>query len=146
MSVWGGCSATQKHRVQKVLNFAARIVCDLNRRQHVTPALDELRWQKVEEMISEHDLISLRRMVCDCHAPVILRGQIARRSDVSTRDTRGTDSTMLQLPRVRTEFARRSFMFRASSKWNSLPVDVRDSALDGDVAFKASLKSFLNQM
>ena len=43
MSVWGNCSAAQKHRVQKAINFGARIVTGLSRRDHVTPALRELK-------------------------------------------------------------------------------------------------------
>ena len=44
LTVWGNCSATLKARVQKVINFGARIVYGLGRRDHVTPALKELRW------------------------------------------------------------------------------------------------------
>ena len=41
-TVWGGCSASQKHRIQKAINFAVRVVTGLARRDHVTPALDAL--------------------------------------------------------------------------------------------------------
>ena len=42
LTVWGNCSASLKARVQKLINFGARIVSGLGRRDHVTPVLKEL--------------------------------------------------------------------------------------------------------
>ena len=41
-TVWGGCTATQKHRIQKAINFATRVVTGLARQRHVTSALGAL--------------------------------------------------------------------------------------------------------
>ena len=54
-------------------------------------------------------------------------GGIARfehRSDVSIRKTRATEGKQLELPRVRTEHARKFFNYRACALWNTLPADV----------------------
>ena len=53
---------------------------------------------------------------CEAH---VLTEQLLYRSDVSARQTRAVVNGQLQLPRVRTEFARRSFVYRAVSAWNS---------------------------
>ena len=53
VTVWGGCSATQSHRVQKAINFAARIVTGLSRRDHITPALESLGWERFDRMLEE---------------------------------------------------------------------------------------------
>ena len=47
-TVWDGCSATQKHRIQKAINFGVRIVTGLARRDHVSPALEALGWERFE--------------------------------------------------------------------------------------------------
>ena len=52
-----------RQRVQKVLNFAARIVTGIGRRDHVTPALVELGWLKVDDLIAESDVAAMRRIL-----------------------------------------------------------------------------------
>jgi len=125
LTVWGNCSASLKARVQKVINFGARIVSGLGRRDHVTPVLKELGWSTVDEMLRERDIAAMRRLLspsCEAHA---LTEQLLYRSEVSVRQTRAVASGQLQLPRVRTEFARRSFTYRAISAWNNVPGNTR---------------------
>ena len=62
-----------------------------------------------------------------CILICIMRSRITRRSDVSARETRATVDGRLEVPRARTEFARRSFCARAVRAWNELPGDVRRS-------------------
>ena len=119
MSVWGNCTATQKRRVQKAINFGARLVFGLGRRDHVTPALRELKWSDVDELLIEHDIANMNHLMSSEHASELLRERVLRRSDVSTRSTRATEGGQLQLPRVRTEFARGGFLYRAAATWNS---------------------------
>ena len=71
LTVWGNCSATLRARVQKVINFGARIVYGLGRRDHVTPALKELGWSTVDEMVRERDIAVMRRLLspsCEAQA------------------------------------------------------------------------------
>ena len=42
MSVWSGCGAVQRYRVQKVINHCAQVVMGVGRSAHVTPLLAEL--------------------------------------------------------------------------------------------------------
>ena len=125
LTVWGGCSKSQRHRIQKTLNFAARVVTGIKRTQHITPALETLGWLKVDKILTERDLITIHHLLRSPNASEKLRELIVPRSDVSLRTTRGSDSLMLQTPRVRTELARRSFVCRATSAWNRLPPEVR---------------------
>lgn len=125
LTVWGGCANTQKHRIQKVLNFGARIITGLKRSQHISPALNELGWLKVEQLLSERDLLVLYRILHSPESPEHLRAMAVPRSAVSDRATRGTHSMLLETPRVRTELARRSFPCRAIAAWNRLPPELR---------------------
>ena len=118
ISVWGSCIISQKKRIQKVINFGARIVSGLSRREHVSPVLSELGWKCVDSMIRANDLAVIRHLLASDNAPEILRNKLIRRSDVSVRSTRATQREQLQLPRVGTEFARRGFLFRACKHWN----------------------------
>ena len=127
MSVWGSCTATQRRRLQKCVNFGARVVTGLGYREHVTEALRELNWSRIEGMITEHDVCVIYQLVNDARASEVIRSRIARRSEVSARETRATVDGLLDVPRTRTEFARRSFFVRALRAWNELSCDVRRS-------------------
>ena len=119
ISVWGSCTAEQKNRVQKAINFGARITTGLNRREHVTPALLELGWGRVDDVLDKHDVSLVRRLLTDTNAPEILSAKLQYRSELSAHCTRAADRGQMQLPRVRTEFARRSFISRATRAWNN---------------------------
>ena len=121
LTVWGSCTAIQKQRIQKVINFGVGIVVGLGRRDHVTPALRQPEWCKVDELIAERDIAAMRHLINAPWASELLRERVVLRSDVSCRRTRATEDGQLQLPKVRTEFARRSFVFRATRTWNELP-------------------------
>jgi len=125
ISVWGSCTATQKQRVQKAINFGACIVAGLNRRDHVTPALQELGWSRVDDVLKDHDIALMRHLMTAATASQLLRDRLVSRSDVSSRQTRATADEQLQLPRRNTEFARRSFINRAIGCWNPLPLNDR---------------------
>ena len=118
ISVWGSCSATQKKRVQKVINFGARVISGIGRREHITPVLLELGWGHVDDVLRENDIAIKHRLLTASNAPESLRSKLVLRSDESVRRTRATDTGQLQLPRVRSEFARRSFLFRAAKHYN----------------------------
>ena len=66
-------------------------------------------------------------LINNTHAPECLSARFEHRSDVSVRKTRATEGKQLELPRVRTEHARKFFIYRACAFWNTLPADVRGS-------------------
>jgi len=131
ISVWGSCTTAQKNRVQKAINFGARIVTGLNRRDRVTPALQELGWDRVDGLLRDHDIAIMRHLMTASTAPEILRERLVSRSDVSSRHTRATADGKLQMPRVNTTFAEKSFVCRAISCWNRLPLDQRQRTARG---------------
>ena len=85
-TVWGRCSATQKYRIQKAINFAARIVTGLARWEHVTPALEALGWVRFEGMFEKRDVALIRKLLSP-DAPPALANLIQRRSAVAQRCT-----------------------------------------------------------
>ena len=139
---WAGCNATQRSRVEKIINYGARIVNCASRREHITPHLAELEWPRVDCIISERDLVMVHRLLNSPDAPVCLRELLQYREQVSARETRGSVAGLLQLPRVHTELGRRSFRFRAAARWNEAPNDVRDA---GTVSgFRTRMRKWLD--
>ena len=118
---------TQRRRLQKCLNFAARIVSGVGYRQHISGTLRELGWSDVGDMLIRRDIMTMYRITHDENAPELLRSRIVSRADVSSRATRAVSDGLLEIPRARTELARRSFFIRAVRSWNGLTPAVRAS-------------------
>ena len=121
---------TRLDRLQKVINFAARLVSGLRRYDHITPTLVALGWSGVGEVVARRDAVNIYRALHVAAAPEALRGVVRPRSAVSARLTRATAAGVaaLELPRFRLTAARRLFPYRAAAAWNELSRDVTVSA------------------
>ena len=109
MSVWSGCGVVQRHRIQKVINHCAQVVMGARRSAHVTPLLAELHWPHIDRLVAENDCSTVHYLLNNVHAPRCLSERFMQRRDVSSRQTRATENMQLELPRVRTEHARKIF-------------------------------------
>ena len=107
-----------------VINHCAQIVKGLRRTDHVTPMLRELKWPSVDDLVTERDIAIMHWLLFHEQSPASLRGRVLYRGDVSARETRATEASQLQLPRVRTEQARKFFFYRAADEWNRAPAMV----------------------
>ena len=119
LSVWGGAAKYQLQRVQKTLNFAARLVTGARRSDHISPALQELGWNRIEELVRRHDSTQVRRAMYDSQCPLAKSGMFIRRASVASRNTRAAVSGMLVLPKCRLSRTQREFAYRAASAWNT---------------------------
>ena len=125
MSVWSGCGKVQRQRLQKVINHCAQVVMGVRRSAHVTPLLQELGWRNIDELVAESDCGTLHYLLNDPHAPQCLTERFQYRSSVSSRETRATANTELEIPRMQTEHARHYFTCRSVGLWNTIPLEVR---------------------
>ena len=87
LAVWGGCGVGERRRVQKAINIGTRIVTGIGRRDHISPALAELGWPTVEEMVLNCDLSAMRRLIHSPHAPELLRSRVVPRAAASARQS-----------------------------------------------------------
>ena len=81
--------------------------------------------QSVDKMIVDCDVALLNRIMAREEAPQAVKALLTFRSEVTDRSTRSAVAAALQLSRVRTELARRSFYYRAPHNWNSQDVATR---------------------
>ena len=139
LSVWGGANKSQLYRIQKLINFAARVVTGTRRRERISPALKTLGWKRVEDLIAERDVVKVHKALYGEHGPSAVRDMFVRRSVVSTRHTRASCAGRLDLTKCRLTLTQKSFRYRAATAWNRLPASVMDcSSLS---AFKSALKN-----
>ena len=125
LCVWGGTAKGQLERIQKILNFAARVVTGIKKHDHVTPSLQSLGWPRIESMIVRRDVTKVFMALREEGVPRELRDLFTELSSVSSRDTRGSHACSLYLPLHRLTATQQFFSYRAAAAWNRLPPIVR---------------------
>ena len=137
VSVYGSCTAQRLHRVQKVINFGARVVTGRKKRDHISDAVHDLGWLSAHDLNSYHSLCLLKRVILTGE-PAGLKRQLVTRGEHRVRPTRQDGN--LCLPRIRSETGRRTYVYRAATAFNDLPSTVREGSLP---KFKRGLKKYL---
>ena len=139
ISVYGICNATDTARLQKVLNFAARVISGRRKFDHISDVLRDLQWLTAHNMYQYHALTLLKRMLT-LSQPESLSASLVQRRHVRQRTTRQDD--LLHVPAIRTESGRRRFLYSTVTAFNVLPQNIRDMNMR---QFKRELRRYLLQ-
>ena len=134
ITIYGTCSRTQLHRIQKLLNFCARVISGRRKYDHISDVLQRLEWLRAEQLVKYHQLC-LIKTVTDSHLPHDISAMF---SYVSTpHNTRQTGH--LYCPRAKSSSGARR-LAHCSATFNRLPADVKSLRTS---AFKRRLKQML---
>ena len=123
ITIYGTCNVTQTTRLQKVLNFGARVISGRRKFDHISDVLRDLEWLSAHNMYLYHALTLLKRTL-DTHQPESISVNLVQRRHVHQRTTRQND--LLQVPMIRTESGRRRFSYAAATAFNRLPPTIRE--------------------
>ena len=135
LSVYGTCNNTQIHRIQKIINFGARVVSGKKRHEHVSAVVQKLGWLNAKQLVEYHAVCMVRSVVM-ASQPEDMFSTIGRpTSQVHSHATRHVNH--LSLPRIRTEAGRRRLCYRGVKMLNMSKVHVSDRH------FRTTLKSEL---
>mgnify|MGYP001548919928 CR=1 FL=1 len=131
-----GLPKNELHKLQLVLNSAARIVRRIPRQEHITPTLAALHWLPVATRI-DFKIALLTYKALHEMAPSYLRDLLTEYEP--SRLLRSASSGLLVIPPTHSALQRRAFTFAAPTVWNSLPLHVREApSID---SFKSRLKT-----
>ena len=139
-SLLAGCPQTVLSKLQKLQNYAARLVLRTSKFSHSTPMLQSLHWLPVQQRI-DYKLSLLCFKSLNGLAPSYLADLLKLYTPL--RQLRSSsDTSLLHIPRFQTRtLGERSFSFQVPSVWNKLPLSIRsDNSLS---SFKSSLKTTL---
>ena len=134
-SMWSSTTKKNIARLQKVQNFAARIVTGARKYEHITLMLKELHWLPVAKQLEVRDILMAFKCIKGL-APPSLCNKFSTRSQVHTRNTRNKDK--LHIPSFRSATGQRSFSYRAVQLWNDLPESLAN--IKSFNVFKSAIK------
>ena len=109
-------------RLQKVQNYAAKVITLARKYDHVTPILHHLNWLPFKEFV-KYRYLSMIYQVIHGLAPIYLCDLVKLYQPI--RELRSIYSQNLEIPRLNSKFARRSFKFLAPTMWNELPIYIK---------------------
>ena len=137
ISVYGATSGQLTQRIQKCINFCARVLTGKRKYDHISGTLRSLGWLSAGQLHQYYTVMALRRLT-DSSEPEALAALFVRNREVHTRTTRAGNE--YRLPRIRN--GRKRFAYRAARLVNTLPPDVRDTP-GGRKAFERALKDHM---
>ena len=124
-------------RLQRLLNFGARVISGRRKFEHISDVLRDLEWLTVGNLHRYHSVTLLKQMLSTGLPELLYRG-LATRGDIHHRVTRQADR--LDRPVIRTDSGRRRFLFSAVTAYNALPQSLCDMC---PPRFRRNLRKYL---
>ena len=128
------------HKLQRVLNTAARIVSLRPKREPITPVLRSLHWLPVKQRVVFKVLLLVFRCVHGT-APSYLCDILKTRSITSHMRLRSSNEVILKHKIPRTRYGARAFSVCGPILWNKLPSEIK--IVQSYSSFKNKLKTLL---
>ena len=125
-------------KLQKVQNFAARLVVRCGKQTHITPILKKLHWLPIQQRI-EYKILLLTFKSQHDQAPDYIKDIL--RPYTPGRTLRSSSSGILDTHRTYTRYGDRALEVSAPRLWKELPSNIR--AVDNVTSFKRLLKTHL---
>ena len=123
-TVWSGTFKQNIHKLQLVQNFAARVLTNTRKFDHISPVLRKLGWSSIKHLLLVRDVTQLYKIVNGL-APSYLNSCNNKRTGTHSYNSRFREN--LDVPMCRTATAQRSFYYRSINTWNSLSASARNS-------------------
>ena len=135
ISIYGSCGVTQVKRVQKVINFCARVVSGRRRNDRISDVIEQLGWMRATELVEYHTVCAVQRAITTGTPAEISETIGPRARELHEHDTR--EANLITLPRIRLEPGRRRLCYRGAEMLNKVDMDLTVPS------FRAALKRLL---
>ena len=132
--VWGN---TNKENLEKILKLQKR--ADFN-----TPSktlFEKLEWLTVYNKINYHKATLIMLKCINNLAPEYLCSMFNSINENCPYGLRSVTSNNLQVPRPKSEYFKRTFLYFGTDIWNSLPSNIK--SLSSEICFKSKVKDYL---
>ena len=123
--VWSNCKVEYFSSLQILQNKLARVLLSADIKTSTDDLMTTLNSDKLEKKRWQKQLILIVFKCLKHDAPSYLSSKFVYTSSVYFQNTRNQSSNILLMPSFNIKSGKRTFYFRGSSIWNSLPTDVR---------------------
>ena len=130
LPLYGGCTVAQLHSIQVLQNKATQVVTHLPPRTHRSDLYDRVKWLTVNQLVTYHTLISVFKIRKN-EEPEYLAKYLKSDNRLGR----------IIIPNTNLGLARKSFVWRGSVAWNSLPQQLRNCTRIG--AFKSGVRQWV---
>ena len=125
-TIWSNAKCVNNvHKILKLQKRAARII--LNVQDTMTPSdvlFNQLRWMPITDYFVFRKVILVFKALHQLTPEYLNVFKFV--NQISTRTTRQSETNLLYVPRVRTEYFKRSFVISGSLLWNNMPQNLRN--------------------
>ena len=132
LSIYGTCTKTERNRIQKVINFAARVISGRKKHDHISDIIRDLNWLTADHLVTYHRTSLVHKIVTSGY-PEALHACISASDYRHGHMTR--NSGELRLPHIRTETGRRQLAYSGLQFYNK----VCRAQTQGKISFRAAL-------
>jgi hypothetical protein len=140
-SVLYGLPASTLQPLTTVLHCAAKLIKNLNARDHITPTLRELHWLPIQARINFKICLLMYRIYTHT-SPSYLSSLVTLCSSIqSRRGLRSSSQGDFVVTRSLKKLGNRAFALAGPAEWNKLPDFIRKSSTLS--IFKTNLKTYL---
>ena len=130
ISVFGGLDIGEIKEIKVLQNKAARLVCHAPPRTSRVELYEKLGWLSVHQLISYHTLIPIFRIRSSSEPEYL--------AEFLNHENRNES---IVVPNSRLSVAKNSLLFRGSTLWNQLPLNLRKTTKIG--CFKKGVKKWI---
>ena len=139
LTVYGNGTRTNISRIQKILNYSAKVIFGRRKFDHVSDLLQKLGWLTADDLVTQHTLTLIHK-IRRAGEPEALAREFHTMAEARDRSTR--QDSDLTVPRSRTEMGKRRFCSRAALMYNALPRDMQRLPV---CSFKRAVKRHLQR-
>jgi len=125
------------YRLQKLQNQCCRFIFNLRKFDRVSKKISELGWLRVDNVFTHHIAVFVHKLL-RTSSPAYLSEKLVFRKHLHNVNLRFINK--LEIPRYRSAFFRRSFLFNAVSVYNKIPSSLKCMP---SIGFRKKLKFYL---
>jgi len=141
VSTWGNLTKVQYERIDKIfLRLASLVIlrrkCKTNEKFDI---FEKLNWLSAAERYEIYSINFIYKHVIQETSLTLLYAKYFEKVDDSLRHTR--QQMNFVIPRINTEYGKKSFYYQTIKMWNSLPLDIKQT--ESSASFDVRIRQLL---
>ena len=121
-TVWAGCTASNKNKLQRTQNMAVKSMLGINRKESSEQALKTANMLNLDQKRKIHEAVYIHKGLAGKLPVAICREY---ENHLSLKNNRSSDRRTLTIPNHKTQQYENSPLYRTIKTWNSVPLNIR---------------------